>query len=249
MEWFLVQTLLVLYTFHILGDFYFQSNNMAKKKKEHIGAFILHIVIYAISMSIIFLCAPVIRALISWTIISVSHLIIDKIRVSFDRNENHRKKSIISFIIDQVLHLLVILGCYIAFLRFNPGFIHHQLFVLPWFRTVLIYASILLIVIKPTAILISCVFDCCFYTTDTMDKNQTDPGAGRWIGILERIIVVILVLLNASSAIGFVLTAKSIARFKQLEDNKGFAEHYLIGTLLSVSIALGIVLLIPLLCP
>ena len=33
------------------------------------------------------------------------------------------------------------------------------------------------------------------------------------------------------------MTAKSIARFKQLE-NKSFVERYLIGTLLSVSLAL-----------
>jgi hypothetical protein len=38
-------------------------------------------------------------------------------------------------------------------------------------------------------------------------------------------------------AIGFVIAAKSLARFKQLED-KDFAERYLLGTLLSVLIAL-----------
>jgi hypothetical protein len=38
-------------------------------------------------------------------------------------------------------------------------------------------------------------------------------------------------------AIGFVLAAKSLARFNQLND-KSFAEKYLVGTLLSVVIAL-----------
>ncbi|HOO28849.1 MAG TPA: hypothetical protein PLU43_10330 [Lachnospiraceae bacterium] len=60
---------------------------------------------------------------------------------------------------------------------------------------------------------------------------------GRIIGKLERVIIAILVLCNQFAAIGFVLTAKSIARFKQLED-KEFAEKYLIGTLASVLIAL-----------
>ncbi len=55
--------------------------------------------------------------------------------------------------------------------------------------------------------------------------------------------MVALVLLDAPTAIGFVLTAKSIARFKQLED-KDFAERYIVGTLLSVGIALASVLLI-----
>lgn len=60
---------------------------------------------------------------------------------------------------------------------------------------------------------------------------------GNLIGKLERVIVTILVLLNQYAAIGFVLTAKSIARFKQLED-KNFAEKYLVGTLASLSFAL-----------
>ena len=38
-------------------------------------------------------------------------------------------------------------------------------------------------------------------------------------------------------AIGFVLTAKSLAKFKRLE-NKSFAEKYLVGTLLSAFIAI-----------
>ena len=42
---------------------------------------------------------------------------------------------------------------------------------------------------------------------------------------------------------GFVLTAKSIARFKQME-NKDFAEKYLIGTLTSFLIALISVLIL-----
>ena len=52
-----------------------------------------------------------------------------------------------------------------------------------------------------------------------------------------------LVLGGYGGAIGFVLTAKSVARFKRFED-QGFAERYLVGTLLSVSIALVAALLI-----
>ena len=244
-----MKTILVLSVFHMLGDFYLQSDAMARKKQEHIGTFIIHAVIYAFCMSIIFLCAPLCPALISWAIISVSHIIIDKIRIIYDRNKEHEKKKLKSLLIDQLLHLCFIFGCYVGFMRFNSGFIHHQLYVLPWFTTVLVYISILSIIMKPTAVLVSCVFESCFHASVKKDESKMDLGAGRWIGVLERVIVAVLVLLNASSAIGFVLTAKSIARFKQLEESKDFAEHYLIGTLLSVGIALGAVFLIPQLCP
>ena len=46
------------------------------------------------------------------------------------------------------------------------------------------------------------------------------------------------VLTGAEAAVGFVIAAKTLARFKQLDD-RGFAEYYLLGTLASVSVALA----------
>ena len=62
-------------------------------------------------------------------------------------------------------------------------------------------------------------------------------GAGAIIGFLERGLVLTFVLLHQYTAIGLVLTAKSIARYKEL-DNRRFAEYFLIGTLSSVLIAI-----------
>ncbi len=61
---------------------------------------------------------------------------------------------------------------------------------------------------------------------------------GEAIGVLERLLVVVFVLTGALTAIGFVVAAKTLARFKQLDD-RAFAEYYLLGTLASVSVALG----------
>ncbi|WP_455143709.1 hypothetical protein [Candidatus Hodarchaeum mangrovi] len=74
---------------------------------------------------------------------------------------------------------------------------------------------------------------------DNMTKNITKGlrGAGIFVGILERAIVLTLSLLNQFGAISFVFLAKSMARFKQLEQ-RDFAEYYLIGTLTSFFIAL-----------
>jgi hypothetical protein len=65
---------------------------------------------------------------------------------------------------------------------------------------------------------------------------------GATIGILERLLIVIFVLSGAVAAIGFVVAAKTLARFKQLDD-RDFAEYYLLGTLASVSVGLGSALL------
>ena len=59
---------------------------------------------------------------------------------------------------------------------------------------------------------------------------------GATIGVLERLLIATFVLTNATAAIGFVVGAKTLARFKQLDD-RDFAEYYLLGTLASVAIA------------
>jgi hypothetical protein len=60
---------------------------------------------------------------------------------------------------------------------------------------------------------------------------------GATIGILERLLIVTFMLAGADAAIGFVIAAKTIARFRLLDD-RDFAEYYLLGTLGSVSVAI-----------
>lgn len=67
--------------------------------------------------------------------------------------------------------------------------------------------------------------------------DQATLRAGRTIGILERWLIVTLILISQYALLGLVLTAKSIARYKQLE-HADFAEYYLLGTLYSTLIAL-----------
>jgi hypothetical protein len=60
---------------------------------------------------------------------------------------------------------------------------------------------------------------------------------GSTIGILERILIVVFVLTGTDVAIGFVVAAKTLARFRLLDD-RAFAEYYLLGTLASVAVAI-----------
>lgn len=65
-----------------------------------------------------------------------------------------------------------------------------------------------------------------------------DIARGRTIGALERAIALTLVLLGQYGALGLIVAAKSIARFKALEDRE-FAEYFLVGTLASLLLALA----------
>ncbi|SCG86381.1 putative protein [Methanobacterium congolense] len=71
---------------------------------------------------------------------------------------------------------------------------------------------------------------------DKNDMRQGIEGVGALIGMLERILIFSLVLVDQYAAISIVFAAKSIARFKEL-DNRSIAEYYLLGTFLSLTTA------------
>ncbi|OPX32421.1 MAG: hypothetical protein B1H09_00460 [Gemmatimonadaceae bacterium 4484_173] len=69
-------------------------------------------------------------------------------------------------------------------------------------------------------------------SNDTVDQKEYNRG--RIIGVLERTLVFILFLTGSASAVGFVITAKGLIRFSEL-NKRDFAEYFLVGTLLSVT--------------
>ncbi|MFP7298149.1 DUF3307 domain-containing protein [Neobacillus niacini] len=73
--------------------------------------------------------------------------------------------------------------------------------------------------------------------------GKHDLSRGKLIGYLERLLVLVLTFYSAYPAIGFIVAAKSIARFKQMDD-RNWAEYFLLGTLTSmfIGITLGILL-------
>jgi hypothetical protein len=73
--------------------------------------------------------------------------------------------------------------------------------------------------------------------------SKHDLSRGKLIGYIERLLVIVLTFYSAYPAIGFIVAAKSIARFKQMDD-RNWAEYFLLGTLTSmfIGITLGILL-------
>lgn len=78
------------------------------------------------------------------------------------------------------------------------------------------------------------IFKLYFSKYNPKDKAHDESvAAGSLIGSLERIVMLILLVVGQWVGLTIVIAAKSIARFKQLEDKK-FSEYYLIGTLYSI---------------
>lgn len=76
------------------------------------------------------------------------------------------------------------------------------------------------------------------------ESREQLRNAGLYIGWLERFLVLTAIAVQSPTLVGLILTGKSIARFPELKEPR-FAEYFLIGTLLSISIAVtgGLLLL------
>lgn len=70
--------------------------------------------------------------------------------------------------------------------------------------------------------------------------SQSLQNAGKWIGYLERVLILTFILIGKIEMIGFLLAAKSIFRFGELNKSKEIktTEYVLIGTFASFTIAI-----------
>jgi uncharacterized membrane protein YidH (DUF202 family) len=79
---------------------------------------------------------------------------------------------------------------------------------------------------------------------DQIPGSENLANAGKWIGIIERIIILIFVMQNQYSAIGLLIAAKGIIRFNEKDRQEIKTEYLVIGTLLSIGIAIVMGLII-----
>lgn len=66
----------------------------------------------------------------------------------------------------------------------------------------------------------------------------SEYNRGRLIGNLERIVLTIVVAAGSYAALAFLVAAKGVVRFDEIEKSRDFAEYFLIGSLCSVLVAL-----------
>lgn len=227
----------VLLIAHFLADFTIQTTKLAQRKLNNFKYLVIHALIYAVIFLIaIFPFVKPEKAILPYIIIISSHFFIDWLRTCVDKKYSDKAIIFASFIVDQILHVLILIILYYTFdLGLGTTSLYGQVQQWPYFNSLVIYFLIFVIIWDAAAVFIKKLFS---YISDdnSCAQEANDPQIGRIIGKLERIIISILVLYNQFGAIGFVLTAKSIARYKQLED-RNFAEKYLVGTLTSVLIA------------
>jgi len=226
---------------HMIGDFFLQPVNLVKKKKKSIKGLIVHTLIYTLLMSLVLLLFGNVWEIIFWLVITfASHFMIDYFRIKITKKYENNKISFLSFIVDQIIHvlLLVIISLIVKSELNSIGSAIHNISFLNQLglNKIINYSLAFLIILTPSSVFIKHLFNYLFNKKEICENNETD-NVGAIIGMLERIVILLLGVLGLYGSIALVLTAKSLARFKQLE-KKEFAEKYLVGTLISLIIAI-----------
>lgn len=232
---------------HIIGEFYFQSEKMLKKKETKVKWILLHSILYwgaFLGVSILMLSKEL---FILGIVLSAIHMGIEFIKFGIIKLKQKKKKNGLSsiekrdiYVLEQIIHILCVLvvSCYLTYENYQitTYYIFKVFFDIVQISKInmLYWITILLAIHKPANITISHLISAYKPNKNTNELNFTeDYMAGRFIGTLERIVILIFIVIGQYSAIGLVLTAKSIARYDEIAKNKITAEYYLLGTLLS----------------
>lgn len=214
---------------HFIGDFYLQPKSWVTEKENRklkSPKLYLHIVIHVLVTSLLLWDRSLWPLVI---IIGVSHFLIDATKLVLQKDNTKR----LWFFIDQLLHIIVIIICYFFFSE-NIESIENIITE----NNLLLLVCLLFLTI-PVSIIMKTIFAKWDIEELTKD-NQSLEDAGKYIGILERILVFIFIIFNHWEAVGFLITAKSVFRFGDLKESKHrkLTEYILIGTLISFGIAI-----------
>ncbi|MDP2336288.1 MAG: DUF3307 domain-containing protein [Bacteroidota bacterium] len=204
---------------HLVADFWLQPASWVNHKKENgwkSKKLILHILIAAI-LPVVF----TLQLQLWWfvPVIFLTHYLIDVVKSKV-------KQNIWVFLADQFLHIGILwtLATFFTQITIPENFINF------W-----IYSCGFILITNPLGILTGIFLK--FVTKS--ESNPVQLNASAWIGIFERILIVIFVTTGQIQAIGFLVAAKSVFRFSEIQhEGNQKAEYFLLGTLVSFTMAI-----------
>lgn len=248
--------LVLLLIGHFFVDYYLQNDRMVQKKKMKIKYQLSHGLIYLVVNLLLVLPLGQVQLLVTVAILSLGHLLIDLCKFGLGRlidGKNYGKmvrrlrkwedRGII-YLTDQGLHLIMLMV--IASLYTNiygqVGYWQGPLGTWQIHNQSLRYLLAVMMILKP----VNVTFRVLFGQNKPSDQTNfvQDLSAGKRIGSMERLLVLIFLLLNQYTAIGLVFTAKSVTRYNRIAEEPSFAEYYLLGTLFSLLATLIVYLII-----
>lgn len=243
---------LVFCTGHLAGDFVLQTHALVERKRAgSFAAYLQHGLAHFLATTFLAaLFAPsVLSGLRFYAIllaILVAHLLIDWGKLHFTAT-GAIVDTLTAFLADQALHFFTLGAGAILYTRGGLEDIRNEFLALQSHRV-----DILAVLAVYAGVVFAGGYAIRYLTRPLLQSLTHLPGesqeelrnAGLYIGWLERILVLTAVILRSPATVGLVLTAKSIVRYPEIKSGR-FAEYFLIGTLLSILIALmgGVLLL------
>jgi len=211
---------------HLITDFILQPRLWVdERNKKHFlsGKLYLH---------------GLVTAIFAWTMIGWQYwpvaLVILVTHTIIDGWKSYQKQTVTYFLADQFLHLAIIAGCwYFIFIEWKDVQDTWQQINGHEYSWKLITAFVFLT--TPSGILIG---QLTRQWRDKIPDAENLANAGKWIGIIERIIILVFVLQSQFSAIGLLIAAKGIIRFNEKDRQEIKTEYLVIGTLMSIGMAI-----------
>ncbi|WP_066497297.1 DUF3307 domain-containing protein [Abyssisolibacter fermentans] len=247
----LIRLILTLYISHLLCDFVFQKKYLLELRFKKHGKIIKKLR-YSVLGNLIhslmhFLCSLALLYLLCFNIsfrnillvsasIAISHFIIDQSKSIIIIMKSSFRNNIHVFIIDQIFHIISII--LFSELVLNQSIYLDMFNSITSVDKVLITIIVLLISTYGIGIFINKfikyinIKKCEDYLYIKKNKGLSAYNGGFIVGVLERIFILMVIAIGQPTMLVYVLTAKSIVRFKKLDDSR-FAEYFLIGTFIS----------------
>jgi len=229
--------LLKLLVAHVLGDFLLQPSAWVKDKEKHrITSKYLYLHVFVHGLLAYLFIGQWDQIFVPLLLIC-THFIIDVIKL-------YKKKSTKWFVIDQIAHIISVIVIWALFykqLQAVQDMFSAMFTSVKFWKLALGYIFIL----QPMSVLMYQLTRNWHKEIDEK-KDASLKNAGKWIGMLERILILTFMVIGQFSGIGFLLAAKSIFRFGDLTQKKDrkLTEYILIGTLLSFTMTFIIGLLV-----
>jgi hypothetical protein len=243
----LFRAFLAVYLGYLLTDFVFQTTRLVEQKRRgKASGYLLHGLIHYFSAVIItgfVLRGSILLPRTHLVILGLTfvHLLIDLAKIEF-AGRHPASDGSLAYVGDQLLHFLTVV---LAAWLLTPAVPFSELSnllqqsrALP--NKVLAVPVIYVGVVFGGGYLIRFLVRSLATGVKSHSHERTSEqlqNAGLYIGWLERFLVITALLLQSPATVGLILTAKSIARYPEFKSER-FAEYFLIGTLLSISIAL-----------
>jgi len=227
-----IALLLRLLAAHLISDFIVQTDAIVKKrldKKWASGWLYFH----GVTAGLLTYCFAF-RWDVIWlpVAVAVSHIVIDGLK-------SQAKDTARSFLLDQLVHLILIVIFWGILENVNWSLVMWLLIGISLDAKFWIVTVSYLAVIWPVGYGVGKI-TAPWRREIEGDSTRGLKKAGLWIGRLERVLILTFVLLSQFEAIGFLIAAKSIFRFSEIKnaDHRKEAEYILIGTMLSFTLAI-----------